>query len=309
MDELGTHNAVTTSQSALKCLYFNADQLQNKLNELEIFLHKENVDIAAIVEISPKTRDLGITDFIIEGYKKPIIRWEGRGVCLFVKDHIELIEYPELENLYQPSIFCKVVCSKEQFFNLGVVYRSPNIDPSDDLKLRTQLDRVSQRFKSSNERLLIVGDFNHPYINWKDGTCNKHSNHTSSLFLEIIHKNFLSQLVKTPTHHRAMQRPTLIDLVILNDRSLVSDDITHHPPLGMSHHSVLCFKVNIEIHKQVNPTDPKFQINRGDFDSMRNYVRSVDWNTMLDNDSSLDIWWENFYETYNYCVEHFIPKA
>ena len=110
-------------------MYFNADQLQNKLNELEIFLHQENVDIAAIVEISPKSRDLGITDFIVKGYKKTIIRWEGRGVCLFVKDHIELIEHTELENLYQPSIFCKAVCAKDQFFNLRDVYRSPNIDP------------------------------------------------------------------------------------------------------------------------------------------------------------------------------------
>ena len=151
-------------------MYFNADQLQNKLNELEIFLHQENVDIAAIVEISPKSRDLGITDFIVKGYKKTIIRWEERGVCLFVKDHIELIEHTELENLYQPSIFCKVVCAKDQFFNLGVVYRSPNIDPLEDFKLRTQLDRASQSFKSSNERLLLLGDFNHPDINWEDGT-------------------------------------------------------------------------------------------------------------------------------------------
>ena len=45
----------STSTSTLKCMYTNTDSLTNKLEELELFLHTHNVDMAAITETKPKT--------------------------------------------------------------------------------------------------------------------------------------------------------------------------------------------------------------------------------------------------------------
>ena len=38
----------TSIPCTLNCMYTNTDSLTNKLEELEVFLHTQNVDIAAI---------------------------------------------------------------------------------------------------------------------------------------------------------------------------------------------------------------------------------------------------------------------
>ena len=72
-------------------------------------------------------------NYIIPGYRceeDP----HGRGVCIFVKENIKIIRYPEIENIFRPSIFCKIIVSKGNSFTLGVVYRSPNGDNEDAQK-------------------------------------------------------------------------------------------------------------------------------------------------------------------------------
>ena len=54
-------------------------------------------------------------------------------------------------------------------FLLGGVYRSPNNTVENNAMLWTTLKKVAERYK---KKLLIVGDFNCKYIDWKTGTTN-----------------------------------------------------------------------------------------------------------------------------------------
>ena len=53
-------------------------------------------------------------------------------------------------------------------------------------------------------------------------------------------------MVCNPTRKREGQRPSLIDLVLVNDEEIISE-IEHHSPLGKSDHDVLIFDLLINL--------------------------------------------------------------
>lgn len=111
---------------SLNCIYTNADQLPNKVTELEILLNNDNIDICTITEVFPKCDRLNNKNvkvgehnehfhFNIPGYnylQNPI----GRGVCIFMKEDIPFIRQHDLEELFEPSIFGEVKCSNNSSF-------------------------------------------------------------------------------------------------------------------------------------------------------------------------------------------------
>ena len=77
-----------------------------------MYLKNNDIDIAAFTETMPKNTNHEIEQIIKN--TKPIIPGytcgnnpEGRGVCLFIKENIDIIRYPDIERLSNPSIFCK----------------------------------------------------------------------------------------------------------------------------------------------------------------------------------------------------------
>ena len=115
-----------------------------------------------------------------------------------------------MKNYFLQVLFGKVILSKNDFFTIGIVYRSPNSDESGNIKLLNQIDFISKKFLSSNEKLLLVGDFNFPGINWIDEQCNMSENHSASKFFlyystklyDSIYQstNSLQKLTSTNTH-------------------------------------------------------------------------------------------------------------
>ena len=61
----------------------NADQLPNKMNELEL-IQQENFDIIAVTETLPKRPDHNLQNVTLVGYTC-LTDTKGRGVSLFVK--------------------------------------------------------------------------------------------------------------------------------------------------------------------------------------------------------------------------------
>ena len=208
----------------LSCLYTNTDCLFNKTNELEPFLNINNIDIAAITETLPKnctSNDFKNIHINFDGYTC-LSNNVGRGVCLYIKDDYEIIErFTDVENIFSPSIYCKIKSKSNELFIIGVVYRSPNSSSLENDQLIKQIEKC---FKNhSGERVVLVGDFNYPEINWSNESCNKPEGHPSSRFLNIVHTHFLTQFVDSPTHHRGLQTPTLIDLILSNDPHFITN--------------------------------------------------------------------------------------
>lgn len=66
---------------------------------------------------------------------------------------------------------------------------------------------------NSKSRVMIVGDFNYPEIDWTEGITPKDSKHEASHFIETVRDSFLVQYVHEPTHYRGNQTPKVLDSI------------------------------------------------------------------------------------------------
>ena len=66
------------------------------------------------------------------------------------------------------------------------------------------------------ESCILLGDFNHPEIDWTNESCACHTEHPASTFLETVRDNFVTQAVDQPTHYRSLQKANILDLIFSN---------------------------------------------------------------------------------------------
>ena len=243
------------------------------MNELRNLLCVDPVDIIALTEINQKNRDKDIDNYVLEGYSC-ITETKGRGVCLFIKDGYDVVRIKEYEQVFQPSIICKIKPQgSDKSFILGVVYRSPSSTPEENNELASLMNIVFSQNMQSN--VIMTGDINYPEIDWSREVCNTKDDHCAFRFLEIIQQNFVSQLVTEPTHHRGDQTPNVLDLVLVNQENLTSE-VQLAEPIGKSHHSVILFDI-LDIKMTVSQrVSEKRQVANGDYDGMREYAQNVD---------------------------------
>ena len=301
----------TNCKSGLKCMYTNTDFLQNKIELIETYAHQNNIDIIAITEIHNKfaTREEMLnTKFFLPGYTA-LQNDDGRGVLLLVKESYKVIQLKHFDSIFSPSIFCRIHTTDEDHFVFGLIYRSPNSlnTKSDTELIMKQIDTVTEKLISTNEKLIITGDFNFPEINWKDDDCSCLDKHPAKQFLSCIHQNFLSQFVMEPTHQRGEQNPSLIDLILSNDSNFVYD-LVHDEPFGKSHHNSLKFYIDIQTKKVRTTMTEKYILSKGDYEGMRNYMSEVNWPNELADCEDVDQCWEKIEVKILEATDKFIPK-
>ena len=307
----------------LNILYTNTDYLPNKLEEVETFAHANNVDVIALVETLDKTTPIeeqSNINFILPGYKT-FHKHQGRGLCLFVKESLNVDRLDEIENLFDKSIFCKISTNKNEHLIIGIHYRSPNSSELDNKNLLEQINIVSNKCLKSGEKLVLVGDYNFKSINWADESCsartsdNNHNDPEVSndkvryddKFLSCIQKNYLTQFVDQPTHHKPNTAPSLIDLILANDPEFVVN-LNHHPAFGMSHHFVITFSVSISTQKPVVSATKKYLFHKGDFQSIRKELNETDWVQVIDDKEDINACWNRFVNVLMPLCDKYIPK-
>ena len=297
----------------LNVMYTNADMLHNKLDEIETIANDENLDIIAVTETLLKNMppDSKPEDFVfvIKGFNT-IYNYNGRGLCLFIKKQIDFNQVYDYDKYFKTSLFINIKNSQCNL-TLGVIYRSPNTPQEENVKMIEMLNVISSNHISLNNKLLIMGDFNFPGINW-ELECTNHQNEMNieNQFLTCIQNNFLFQLVDQPTHCRGLQTPTLIDLIITNDPNILGD-IAFNAPVGNSHHCVMLFKLYVNvfnINNEINKQDIKYNYEKGNYTGMRDFVKNCDWNVLFNKNSNVDEWKENLENVLNDARDKFVPK-
>ena len=153
----------------LNVMYTNADMLHNKLDEIETIANDENLDIIAVTETLLKNMppDSKPEDFVfvIKGFNT-IYNYNGRGLCLFIKKQIDFNQVYDYDKYFKTSLFINIKNSQCNL-TLGVIYRSPNTPQEENVKMIEMLNVISSNHISLNNKLLIMGDFNFPGINWE----------------------------------------------------------------------------------------------------------------------------------------------
>jgi hypothetical protein len=106
-------------------------------------------------------------------------------------------------------VWCELTQKGKDSLLIGVSYISPNSSSDNNKVINSLLPSMT----FSRSHTLIVGDFNHPEIDWTDESSPRDGNHPVSLFLESVRDSFLIQNITKPNHFRGKQTPNILDLV------------------------------------------------------------------------------------------------
>ena len=183
---------------------------------------------------------------------------------------------------------------------LGVIYHSPN---SDSLNFDHLCSLLTQAVDTGVSHLLVVGDFNMPYINWTSLTVTP-ANTYNEAFLSLLDDLYLIQHVTFLTRFRSNQVPSLLDLILTNDENTVSS-MTSLSPLGKSDHIViefvfLCY-CTVECHSV-----SKYLYNRGDYVSMTRDLLNTNWEVLFEG-LNTEKMWLLFHSKLLFLIDKYVP--
>ena len=221
-----------------------------------------------------------------------------RGICIYSKPHIS-VTVLDYTYAFQEYIWCSVSPSNGENFLLCCIYRSPSSTDANDLQLYSMLEDV---LHSNYRDTIVICDFNFGCIKWDTKSTTMRSV-SADLFLDTIGNLFLEQLVNEPTRIRNEQTSSLLDLVMTNNIHFV-DEISLQDPIGKSDHVVFNIFVIANTENEI-PIERRLYY-KGDYDSMRKYFKSIDWNLLLLNENTQDSW-DLFYDHFCFALNAFIP--
>ena len=76
---------------------------------------------------------------------------------MFVRDSLNVIRINDLDEYFQPSIYCKI-SNDASYTSLAVLYRSPSLSDEQSSKMITFFDKFCQDNANTNNAYLM-GDF------------------------------------------------------------------------------------------------------------------------------------------------------
>ncbi|GAB0202575.1 mitochondrial enolase superfamily member 1 [Grus japonensis] len=157
----------------------------------------------------------------------------------------------------------------------GVCYRPPDQGDRADEALYRQIGAAS-----CSQALVLMGDFNHPDICWRDkaAECKQ-----SRRFLECVDDNFLLQVTEEPTRRGAM-----LDLVLTNKEGLVGD-VKLKGSLGCSDHEMVEFRI-LRAARRVCSKLTTLDLRRADFGLFRDLLGRIPWDKALEGRGAQDSW-------------------
>ena len=187
-----------------------------------------------------------------------------RSVCIYTHISLSATEC-RMTTDCDESVWCEVRLTGSDKLLVGCVYRSPNSNRDNDVKINTTLQKANS---SGYSHVLVCGDFNHPSLNWRDSTSPTDRNHPASLFMEAVRDSFLVQHVTEPTHYRGDNTPNTLDLIFTNESGML-DSLKYLAPIGKSHHSSL--KMDFCCYTNASNTSKDRHLRQG---RLRQYARN-----------------------------------
>jgi hypothetical protein len=170
---------------------------------------------------------------------------------------------------------------------VGCIYKSP-------YSSKENVENLFKLLKSDvirqYDKVCIVGDFNFPSIKWTGEWTGQNGNE----FVECVRPAFLTQVVTQPTRRREGQNPSLIDLILVNDESMVSD-ISHCNPFGKSDHETLLFHLYLEDPYSNKENFYKYDFNQANFKNIKQELAEMDWSEF--NELSVHQCWATMKES------------
>ncbi|GAA55971.1 hypothetical protein CLF_109516 [Clonorchis sinensis] len=173
---------------------------------------------------------------------------------------------------YCDALWIQLPLRRSHSLLLGVVYRVHSIPPEDEqFPIRT-LEQLSSSYHFTH--LLLVGDFNAPRAPWTELQCVGSSGPFAAALTKVVQQSAWTQHVLVPTRYRAGQQPSLLGLVITNERHFV-DQVIINAPLGHSDHYVSTFDFICYYARNPEPQTWIRNFCRAEFSGMRIFLDQV----------------------------------
>jgi hypothetical protein len=226
-----------------------------------------------------------------------------RGIVMYVRDscNAQQVELSDEQRAINESVWIELPLENKDTLLIGTMYRSPNSSCDNN----ANFNRLLRDMTKDRSHVLVVGDFNHPELNWTEGTSPSSIDHKATMFMDTIRDSYLFQHVTASTHFRAEQTPTLIDLILTNEENMISN-LVHSAPIGKSHHNVIQFEYVCYTKRPVNAKVKQFCYMKGDYEGMRREMRDTD---LLAEIQSMDVQqaWDTVTQRVKSLVEKYVP--
>ncbi len=268
------------------CLYTNLDSLLAKYDEFSAVVHFHKAHIIAVSEtwLQDSHSDLlvNLPGYSIYRHDRSIQR--GGGVCIYLMDSV----FCQFNVTILPNTLRCVEClfllitSPSFSLVLGCVYRPSSLTYECDCELFTFLTDLFLKY----ENLVVAGDFNLPNLLWPL-LHNVQSASSSCPLTDFLSNTHATQIVQDFTRFRIGQNPSLLDLIFVSNRNIVTD-LEHLPPVGKSDHALLKFNMQTAIN--IIPKKTSVTKTFLDFDKINSILETIDWKLKLSSNSVEENW-------------------
>ena len=294
----------------LKCMTVNAQSLMNKMDEFKGVVSREKPHIISVTETWGK-ENFGDAIFTLKGYntyRDDRGEGTGGGTLLYINKKLGQKPCRKLNKMrnnqhFDSNIWCWVSPTRTKKILVGSIYRSPRSTRENNNLLLQQIDRANTI--AGDNRLLIMGDFNIPSIDWVTRDIPTRAPKIDRDLFKKLQDCFLYQHVTKPTRFRGNASSTL-DLICTKEEEDLRN-IKVFPPLGRSDHGVVVGEFVCEWKNKSEPRSNRMY-HKGRYQIINEKIGETDWGELFHNKTVHESW-EIFKGIVYDLVDKYIPMS
>lgn len=224
---------------------------------------------------------------------------KGGGVSVYSHDSIAISCVETFSDKH-----CQAVLLYNETHNVIVVgvYRPPDTPLVSFTNLMIKIQDFINKY--NNPDIIIQGDLNFPNVVWcnsaiKSGKSTE-DNKSAQLLLDFMDKNFMTQHVEENTR----DDKNILDVIIMNNDEHLHNITVEKCKITSDHDLVKCDLLNLFKKPTVTkapykPTSEfdKWNWNKANWDSIREDLNKVDWEQMMNNETSVQNMSQKFEDT------------
>ena len=290
----------------IKIMNTNAQSLIQKMTDLQWRVNLLEPKIISVTETWGKE---WIKDGILKldgytMYRNDRKGKRGGGSILYINNKLEHRVCRPLNALsFESSSWCWVSEEGGKKILVGSIYRSTSSTANNDKLLLDVIEKASD--VAGENRVLIMGDFNVPGIDWEKRDLIPGAKIIDAQMLETSNDCFLYQHVRESTRLRKDQESTL-DLIFTKEEEDVRN-IEVMPAIGGSDHGVVVGDFVCEWKSRVE-YKPRRMYYKGDYDKIIHGLEQIDWTNVFENKKVKECW-DSFKSKLEELVETNIPMS
>ena len=301
----------------IKCMVSNTQSLKSlkkvvnsdgskalacNLHQFQDLVYSEDMDVVCVNETwlneSIDNSEILKDNYIIFRKDRSHNRAGGVLVAIKIAAFKTIGEIPLPKHLQDLEVAAaSVITSQDRKILFCSFYRPPDMDLCWINLFNKFLDWVCEDF----DNMVICGDFNYPKISWDAPDSSRGVNEQE--FVEALHDHYLTQIQRKPT-----RGTSVLDLVITSvpDQTSVSEVLEIDKAGLFTDHRTVFFEFHTSVKASVKMHRSVYDYAKGDFDSLRNALRSVNLTSMV-GEGDLESCWQTWKDLFLAAVKDNIP--